>query len=74
MDHVFWEIIARTLDITGKVLVAYMAIRVHHRVRHDHKIDKHVFADMKQEQILGFFGISLMLIAYLMKLFELLSA
>jgi len=36
------NILARTLDVAGKLMVAYTAIAVHHRVRKDHKIDKDV--------------------------------
>ena len=57
-----------TADILGKVMVAYTALRVHHRVRQEHKIDRRVFMEMRKEQWLGFLGIGLMVLGYLMQL------
>lgn len=64
------RIIAETADVIGKVLVSYTALAVHHRVRHEHKIDKQVFAIMRRERVLGIIGISLMVIAYIFHLFD----
>jgi hypothetical protein len=46
----------------GKILIAYTTLMVHHRFRHEHKIDNNVFAVMRLEQLLGLLGI-LMIIA-----------
>lgn len=56
-----------TLDVIGKILVAYTALRVHHRVREEHKIDKAVFRSMKKEQQLGLIGIGLILLGYFLQ-------
>ena len=56
-----------TIDVVGKVLIAYTAIRVHHRFWQEHKIDKAVFAEMHHEQKLGFVGIGLIIIGYLLQ-------
>lgn len=50
------------MGVVGKVLVAYMAIRVHHRVRMEHKVDRHVFRTMRREHVLGVFGIAFIII------------
>jgi hypothetical protein len=63
------EILVRTLDVVGKVLVAYTAIAVHHRVWRNHKIDKGVFRMMRAEQWLGVFGIILIVLGYLIEIF-----
>lgn len=58
------EIIASTLDILGKVMVAYTALAVHSRVRKEHKIDKAVFRAMRREQLIGIAGIIFMVGGY----------
>lgn len=59
--------LGNTLSTTGTILVSYMAIAVHYRVRKEHKIDETVFKHMKREQIVGFVGIVLILIGYLLE-------
>lgn len=61
-------IFASTLDILGKVMVAYTALAVHGRVRKEQKIDTFVFHAMKWEKIIGVAGIILMIIGYLIHL------
>jgi hypothetical protein len=63
------EIIAYTLDITGKIMVAYTALAVHNRVRQEHKIDGAVFRTMNREKILGIAGIILMIMGYLLHVY-----
>ena len=71
MEHgfAFMENIAFTLDLIGKVMIAYTALAVHHRVRKDHKIDKQVFRAMRREQLLGVAGVGCMVFAYLLHVF-----
>jgi len=59
------ENLAFTVDIIGKVMIAYTALAVHNRVRKDHKIDKDVFRTMKHEKIIGILGIVLMIAGYI---------
>jgi len=61
-------LVGATVDLLGKIMVAYTALRVHHRVRQEHKIDKRVFAEMRREFVLGFLGIGLMILGYLLQL------
>lgn len=63
------EILARTLDVVGKVLIAYTAMAVHHRVWRNHKIDRGVFKMMRVEQWLGVLGIILIISGYLIEIF-----
>lgn len=63
-------VITITLDTLGKVMVAFTALRVHHRVLKEHKIDKIVFFEMRHEQVIGILGVLFIIIAYGMKMFE----
>lgn len=65
------EILASTLDIIGKVMVAYTALAVHSRVRKEQKIDVSVFRAMKWEKISGIAGIILMIIGYFLHIIKL---
>lgn len=62
------EIFVSTLDIFGKVMVAYTALAIHGRVRKEQKINASVLRAMKWEKITGIGGIILMIIAYLLHL------
>jgi len=64
------EFFAETLDVIGKVLVSYTAIRVHFRFWKEHKIDDKVFFVMHKEQILGVAGIALIVLAYIIKAYS----
>jgi len=63
------ETFALTLDIIGKVMIAYTALSVHHHVWKERKIDKTVFHIMKREQLIGIFGIILMISAYFLHIY-----
>jgi hypothetical protein len=57
-----------TIDVIGKILIAYTAVMVHHRVWQEHKIDKKVFSEMKKEKVLAFIGIFLIIAGYFLQL------
>jgi len=61
------EFLALTLDIVGKVMIAYTALRVHHRFWQEHKIDENVFTAMKKEQVIGILGILFIVAGYLLE-------
>ena len=67
------EIIAYTFDFVGKLLIAFTAVMVHHRVQKEHKIDKRVFDEMKRERMLALIGIALMALGYLLHVLPFLS-
>jgi hypothetical protein len=67
MEFYSLPFIGFTLDIIGKVMVAYTALKVHHRVRKEHKIDDFVFKEMHKEGILGVLGIILMIMGYFLQ-------
>jgi len=58
------NLLAATLDVMGTVLIGWAALRVHHRVLNEHKIDKRVFRVMRLEQKLGAVGILLVVLGF----------
>lgn len=61
------EFLGFTLDVVGKVMVAFTAVMVHYRFRREHKVDERVFASMRREQVIGVIGISLIVLGYLLQ-------
>lgn len=57
-----------TLDVIGKVLIAYTALMVHYRFWQEYKIDENVFAVMERERFMGISGIILIIIDYLLQI------
>lgn len=50
------EFFLSCIEKIGGLMIAYAALKVHHRVSVEMKIDKHVVAEMKQERTLGVIG------------------
>ena len=61
--------IALTLTMIGTVFVAYAALRVHHRVLGEHKIDQKVLKTMRIEQIVGWIGVLMIIAGYIVAVF-----
>ena len=61
------EFIGFTLDVVGKILVAYTAIMVHYRFWKEHKIDEVVFVTMKRERLIGVLGVILIVVGYFLQ-------
>ena len=62
------RLLIATLDILGTIFIAYAALRVHHRVLAEHKVDEKVFRSMKIEQKLGILGVIMIVIGYFVEL------
>lgn len=62
------EFIGFTLDVIGKIMVAYTAIMVHYRFWKEHKIDERVFVAMKRERNIAVLGIALIVIGYILQI------
>ena len=60
-----------TIEVIGKLMVAFTAIMVHHRMLSEHRIDKRVFRTMKREQVVGVSGAIFIIIGYFMQAREL---
>ncbi|PIR96295.1 MAG: hypothetical protein COT92_01845 [Candidatus Doudnabacteria bacterium CG10_big_fil_rev_8_21_14_0_10_42_18] len=63
------KLIGETLDVLGKLMIAYTAISVHWRFRKEHKVDDVVFKEMRREQIIGIMGMILLIVGYLLRNF-----
>jgi len=61
------ELLGHTFDTVGKIIIAYTALRVHFRFWKEHKIDDRVFKEMQKERLMGFIGISFIIIGYLLE-------
>lgn len=64
------EILIKTLETIGTVMIAFAALRVHHRVLHEHKMDAQVFRVMRREQTVGVVGVLCILIAFVLTLLQ----
>ena len=62
------ELLGFILDVIGKVMVAYAAIKVHRRFWKEHKVNEFVFRAMEREQIIGILGIVLIIIGFLLQI------
>ncbi len=62
------EILTAILNVIGVLLIAYAALRVHHRVLAEHQIDNKVFKSMKREQALGILGAVFIVAGYVSEL------
>ena len=61
-------LIGETLDVVGKIMIAFTVLMVHHRFRKEHKVDEKVFKAMRREQVIGLVGIALIIIGYVLRL------
>ncbi|PJE51100.1 MAG: hypothetical protein COV29_02400 [Candidatus Yanofskybacteria bacterium CG10_big_fil_rev_8_21_14_0_10_36_16] len=62
------ELIGETLDVVGKIMIAYTAIMVHYRFRQEHQVDDAVFKIMRREHAIGIWGITMIVVGYIMRL------
>lgn len=62
------ELLGFILDVAGKVMVAYAAIKVHHRFWKEHRVDEFVFKAMKREQVIGIAGVLLIIVGFLLQI------
>lgn len=64
------EKLGMVIDLCGSIMIAYAALRVHHRVLNEHKIDKHVYATMVKEQRVGILGVGFLLMGFVLQFFS----
>lgn len=62
------ELLALILNTLGTLLIAYAALNVHHRFRHEHKVDDAVFTAMKREYVVGWIGIAMIILSFILEL------
>lgn len=63
------EFIGDTLTVAGEIIIAYMILVVHERVREEHKVDDAVFRAIKKEQSIVALGIVLIVVGYGLRVF-----
>ena len=68
MSSTLLRLIGDLSDLIGTLMIAYAALSVHHRFRHEHKVDEEVFKAMSWEIKLGFIGIALIITGFVIKL------
>lgn len=61
----------KLLDTIGTIFIAYAALRVHHRVFTEQKVDGRVLREMRREQIVGIMGAGLILLSFFIDVFNL---
>jgi len=64
------EIAAKTLEMVGTLLIAWAALRVHHRVLNEHAISRLVFRTMRIEQYLGILGMVFVFVGYFLEIVQ----
>lgn len=62
-----YNFLTNLFETVGTLLVAFAALRVHHRVLREEKIDRHTFREMKRERIAGIIGVVCIILSFLMK-------
>lgn len=60
------ELLSVSLETAGTLMIAWAALRVHHRVLNEHKITKKVFRIMRLEQRTGVLGTLFVIAGYLL--------
>lgn len=64
------DLVGLLLDTVGTILIAYTALRVHDRVRKEHKIDGRVTREMQRERALGIVGVVLILLGFALQVLD----
>jgi len=68
MSLLFWGI---TLGVIGKVLVVLSVLHMHHSLVKEHRIDRKVILTYRQERVLTFIGLILVVLGYTMEVYSL---
>ncbi|MFV1917516.1 MAG: hypothetical protein ACC618_03510 [Patescibacteria group bacterium] len=67
LSETVMDFIGFTLEVLGTVMIAYMALSVHYRVRKEHKIGERVIKHMRREQAVGVVGVVLIVAGYILQ-------
>ncbi len=66
MNLLFWGI---TLGVIGKVIVVLAVLHMHHSLVKENKINHTIYLTYRQERVLTFLGLFLILIGYAMEVY-----
>jgi hypothetical protein len=61
-------VIARTLETIGTLLIALMALNVHHHLLEEHRLDDTVNRSIRREQIVGMIGVAFVVVGFILEL------
>lgn len=61
------EFVGDTLELLGGIMIAVAVIAVHDMVNKESKIDEQVSKSIKKEHIFVFFGVSLLILGFILK-------
>lgn len=63
-----FSLVGFALQVVGEIVIAYTVLRVHSRMLHDHKMDKAVFQELKNEQRFGLVGVILLTVGAIIQM------
>ncbi len=66
MDWLFWGM---TMGVVGKVLVVLAVLHMHASLVREHKIDRKVVLSYRQERVMTFLGLILIVAGYLLEIY-----
>jgi len=66
MNILFWAI---TFGAIGKILVILAVLHMHHSLVKEHRIDKKVILSYRQERLLTFIGLVLIIVGYALEVY-----
>ena len=66
MSLLFWGL---TLGVAGKVLVVLAVLHMHHSLVREHRVDQRVILSYKQERVLTFIGLLLILVGFALEVY-----
>lgn len=69
MDPELVDLLGMVAELSGTISIAYAALSVHHRFRHEHKVDEEVFNAMSAEMRIGILGIFLIICGFIAQIF-----
>ncbi len=64
------SVIGPLFDVIGTLMIAFAALRVHHRVLNEHSIDDQVFTVMRREQFIGVIGVCFVIASFALHMVE----
>ena len=64
------EVVGMVFELFGTIFIAVAALSVHHRFLNEHRVDGKVLSSMKIEQKVGFSGIFMITIGFLLQVLE----
>jgi len=62
------ELLSVTLETIGTLLIAFAALRVHHRFLNEHRVDDRVFRAMRRERVVGIIGVVFVVSGYIVQI------